>query len=103
MYPTSFPPSILIIIFHVFFCFLIDFVIYDSKVIIINWLLINHVENIGGFPPVLDSVDWAKPSRDYLALAFQGFVSFIVCDKALGYLKTRSLVADVFIILIMIP
>ncbi len=47
---------------------------------------------------MLDSVDWVKPSRGYLALAFQGFVSVIVCDKALDYLKTRSLAADSFII-----
>lgn len=51
---------------------------------------------------MLDSVDWAKPSRGYLALAFQGFVSFIVCDKALGYLKTQSLAAEIFIFLICI-
>ncbi len=55
-----------------------------------------------GLAPVLDSVDWAKPSRDYLALVFQGFVSFIVYDKALDYLKIRSLAAEIFIVTIVL-
>ncbi len=49
--------------------------------------LTERSENIGACT-VRVRVDWAKLSRVYIALAFQGLVSFIVSDKALNYHKS---------------